>query len=255
MISFQGKSVLVTGATSGIGQAIARRFATLGANLLLTGRRDLAPEDLTRLYPRGAGAHVHYLAIDVTSPRAGERLVTAAGDLFGGLDVLINNAGILHRGTALECTDEEWEATLATNVTSVFRLSRAALHVMQKQKSGSIVNVASDWGLVGARGAVAYGVSKGAIVQLTRSMALDHAADGIRVNAVCPGDTDTSMLDGALGGGMPRAQMLRELGAAIPLGRVGRPEEIADAVCFLASDQASFITGATLAVDGGNSAG
>ncbi|MGE0242247.1 MAG: SDR family NAD(P)-dependent oxidoreductase [Parvibaculaceae bacterium] len=253
MISFTGKSVLVTGATSGIGEAIARRFAGLGANLLLTGRRNLSPAELAAGYPATDGA-AHYLAADLTAPETADRLVARAGDLFGGLDVLVNNAGILFRGTVLDCTDAEWDMTLQTNVTSVFRLSRAALRIMTARKTGAIVNVASDWGLVGARGSAAYGASKGAIVQLTRSMALDHAADGIRVNAVCPGDTDTRMLDGAISG-LARTRMLEKLGEAIPLGRVGRPAEIADAVCFLASDQASFITGAMLAVDGGNSAG
>lgn len=251
--SFKGKSVLVTGASSGIGEAIARRFAGLGADLLLTGRRGLSPADIAGRYPAQGGA-VHYLAADVTAPETADRLVAQAVERFGGLDVLVNNAGILFRGTALECTDDEWAATLSTNVTSVFRLSRAALRVMTARGSGAIVNVASDWGLVGARGAAAYGASKGAVVQLTRSMALDHAAQGVRVNAVCPGDTDTRMLDGAVSG-LPRATLLDRLGEAIPLGRVGRPAEIADAVCFLASDQSSFITGATLAVDGGNSAG
>lgn len=253
MIDFTGKSVLVTGATSGIGEQIAMRFAGLGANLLLTGRRDVSPSDLATRYPSAGGA-VHYLAADVTEADAADRLVTEAVKLFGGLDVLVNNAGILFRGSALDCTDAEWDATLATNVTSVFRLSRAALRIMTAKKSGAIVNIASDWGLVGARGAAAYGASKGAIVQLTRSMALDHAADGIRVNAVCPGDTDTRMLDGTISG-LPRTQLLKRLGKAIPLGRVGKPSEVADAVCFLASGQASFITGAMLAVDGGNSAG
>jgi meso-butanediol dehydrogenase/(S,S)-butanediol dehydrogenase/diacetyl reductase len=253
MINFTGKSVLVTGATSGIGEQIAVRFAGLGANLLLTGRRDISPSDLATRFPPTGGA-VHYLATDVTEADAADRLVAQAVKLFGGLDVLINNAGILFRGSVLDCTDAEWDATLATNVTAVFRLSRAALRVMTAKKSGAIVNIASDWGLVGARGAAAYGASKGAIVQLTRSMALDHAADGVRVNAVCPGDTDTRMLDGTISG-LPRTQLLSKLGEAIPLGRVGKPSEVADAVCFLASDQASFITGAMLAVDGGNSAG
>ena len=253
MIGFAGKSVLVTGASSGIGEAIARRFAGLGANLLLTARRDLSPADIAARYPAKGGA-VHYLAADITEPETPDRLVAQAVALFDGLDVLVNNAGILFRGTALECTDAEWDATLQTNVTSVFRLSRAALRVMTAKKSGAIVNIASDWGIVGARGAAAYGASKGAIVQLTRSMALDHAADGIRINAVCPGDTDTRMLDGAMSG-QPRAELLRTLGDALPLGRVGRPAEVADAVCFFASDQSSFITGAMLAVDGGNTAG
>lgn len=246
-MDFSGKSVLLTGATSGIGAAIARAFAAYGADLVLTGRRPL-PD-----MPAGKG-HSFFVAADVTAPETPDRLIAETIGHFGKLDILVNNAGILFRGDALACTDEEWERTLATNVTAAFRLSRAALRVMKPRRSGVIVNIASDWGLVGARNAVAYGVSKGALVQLTRSMALDHARDGIRVNAVCPGDTDTGMLDSATTGA-DRKQKLDELGAAIPLGRVGRPDEVAQAVCYLSSDAASFITGATLAVDGGNSAG
>ncbi len=246
-MDFTGKTVLLTGATSGIGAAIARAFAAYGADLVLTGRRQL-PE-----IPSGAGRSL-FIAADITAPETPDRLVAETIDHYGKLDILVNNAGILFRGDALACTDEEWERTLATNVTAAFRLSRAALAVMKPRRSGAIVNIASDWGLVGARSAVAYGVSKGALVQLTRSMALDHARDGVRVNAVCPGDTDTGMLDSATTG-TDRKQKLAELGAAIPLGRVGRPDEVAQAVCYLSSDAASFITGATLAVDGGNSAG
>lgn len=246
-MDFSGKTVLLTGATSGIGAAIAKAFAAYGADLVLTGRRALSER------PQGRG-HTVFIAADITHPETADRLVAETVGHFGKLDILVNNAGILFRGDALACTDEEWESTLATNVTAAFRLSRAALRVMKSRHSGVIVNIASDWGLVGARNAVAYGVSKGALVQLTRSMALDHARDGIRVNAVCPGDTDTGMLDSATDGA-DRRQKLAELGAAIPLGRVGRPEEVAQAVCYLSSDNASFITGATLAVDGGNSAG
>lgn len=248
-MDFSGKTVLLTGATSGIGEAIARAFIQRNADLVLTGRRSL-PETLR---PAGSGRTV-FIAADITGPEAPDRLVAETVRHFGKLDILVNNAGIIFRGDALACTDEEWERTLATNITAAFRLSRAALRVMQPRRSGVIVNIASDWGLVGARNAVAYGVSKGALVQLTRSMALDHARDGIRVNAVCPGDTDTRMLDSSIAGA-DRKQGLAELGAAIPLGRVGRPEEVAHAVCYLSSDEASFITGATLAVDGGNSAG
>ena len=229
------------------------RFAGLGARLLVTGRRTLSPADVSERYPL-AGGSVDFLAADLTEPTAADRLVDHAVKLFGGLDVLVNNAGVLFRGTALECTDEEWDMTWRTNVTAAFQLSRAAVRVMKKKAAGCIVNVASDWGLVGARRAVAYGVSKGALIQLTRSMALDHAGDGIRINAVCPGDTDTAMLDDAMSK-LPRAKVLAALGQAIPMGRVGRPAEIADAICFLASEQASFITGAALPVDGGNTAG
>lgn len=246
-MDFTGKTVLLTGATSGIGEAIARAFIKRNADLVLTGRRAL-PETLSN------EGRIVFIAADITAPETPDRLVAETVRHFGKLDILVNNAGILFRGDALACTDAEWDLTLATNVTAAFRLSRAALRVMRERRQGVIVNIASDWGLVGARNALAYGVSKGAMVQLTRSMALDHASEGIRVNAVCPGDTDTRMLDSAIAG-PDRTHRLAEMGAAIPLGRVGRPEEVAHAVCYLSSEEASFITGATLAVDGGNSAG
>jgi meso-butanediol dehydrogenase/(S,S)-butanediol dehydrogenase/diacetyl reductase len=241
-----GKVVLITGATAGIGMATARLFAERGAKVLLTGRNSEAGTAL-------AGAlGGKFIAQDVATPGAATRLVDWAMQTHGRLDVLVNNAGILYQGDSQACTDAQWDSTLAVNVTAVFRLSRAAVPVMAKRGGGAIINVASDWGLVAAARAVAYGTSKGAIVQLTRSMAADHARQGIRINAVCPGDTDTAMLRREAGdGGDVRLLAMAE---AIPLGRLGQPRDVAAAIAFLASDDATFITGAMLPVDGGNSA-
>ncbi|WP_297444006.1 SDR family NAD(P)-dependent oxidoreductase [Acidocella sp.] len=239
----QGKVALITGATAGIGLATARKFAAEGARVLLSGRNEQAG---TALAATLGGA---FMAADLSAPDSATRLVDWAEATAGRLDVLVNNAGILFQGDALACTDTQWDQTMLVNVTAVFRLSRAALGLLARTR-GAIVNVASDWGLVAADAAVAYGTSKGAVVQLTRSMARDHARQGVRVNAVCPGDTDTAMLRAEAGS----AARMAELAAAIPLGRLGRPEDVAAAIAFLASDEASFITGAALAVDGGNSA-
>ncbi|WP_298284012.1 SDR family NAD(P)-dependent oxidoreductase [Acidocella sp.] len=238
----QGKVALITGATAGIGLATARKFAAEGARVLLSGRNEAAG---TAVAAALGGA---FMAADLSAPESAARLVDWAEATAGRLDVLVNNAGILFQGDALACTDAQWDQTMLVNVTAVFRLSRAALGLLGRAR-GVIVNVASDWGLVAADAAVAYGTSKGAVVQLTRSMAKDHARQGVRVNAVCPGDTDTAMLRAEAGS---EARMAA-LAAAIPLGRLGRPEDVAAAIAFLASDEASFITGAALAVDGGNS--
>jgi len=247
MTQLDSKITLITGATAGIGAATARLFAERGATLLLTGRNEAAGQALA------AELGADFRAEDVASPGAADRLVAWAVARHGRLDVLVNNAGILSQGDSQACSDAEWDAVMAVNVTSVFRLSRAAVALMARQAGGgAIVNVSSDWGLVAAQQAVAYGTSKGAIVQMTRSMAADHARQGIRVNAVCPGDTDTAMLRQAAGADVEAR--LAEMAQALPLGRIGQPRDVAAAIAFLASDDAAFITGAMLPVDGGNSA-
>jgi meso-butanediol dehydrogenase/(S,S)-butanediol dehydrogenase/diacetyl reductase len=245
-----GKVMLVTGATSGIGAAIALEAAKEGAKLFLTGRSADRGEAI-RKQCNGATFH----AADIVQKGVAETLVDAAVKQFGRLDILVNNAGIVHRHTAETATDQEWDDVIATNVSSVFRMSRAALRQMKRQGGGTIINIGSDWALVGGRNAFAYCASKGAVAQMTRAMAVDHARDNIRVNCICPGDIETPMLaSGIAKRGMTLEEGLKHLAAAIPMGRVAQPREIARAAVFLASDDSSFMTGAMLSVDGGSTA-
>jgi meso-butanediol dehydrogenase/(S,S)-butanediol dehydrogenase/diacetyl reductase len=246
-----GKTMLITGATSGIGAAIAAAAAAAGAKLFLTGRSEARGEAVRE----SCGPDTVFMAADLAAPGASDRLVGAAVAAFGRLDAVVNNAGMIYRGTVATTTDEEWERIVAVNVTGVFTMSRAAVRQMKRQGGGVIVNIGSDWALVGGRNAFAYCATKGAVAQMTRAIAVDHAADNIRINCVCPGDIDTPMLAGGIAArGMSQAEGLAFLGRHIPMGRVGRPEEIATAVVFLASDASSYMTGAMLSVDGGNTA-
>lgn len=244
---------IVTGATSGIGEAIARTLAGQGYALLLVGRRQAEGTALSDSLSAN-GPPARFLAADLSDRAAPDAIVGAALDTFGRVDVLINNAGMLTLGRAEDTSDDAWDQVMDVNLGAVFRLSRAALPALKAQGGGSIVNVASDWALTGARGAVAYAVSKAAVAQLTRCMALDHAAEGIRVNAVCPGDTDTPMLASGLSGA-ERAARLATYGAQVPMGRVGSPEDVARVTAFLVSDAAGYMTGTLIPVDGGMTAG
>jgi len=253
-MSFSGKAVLVTGSTSGIGAACARVFAESGAAVMVSGRSAERGRSVVGAI-EAAGGRAEFLAADLRAAGACDALIAATVERLGGLDVLVNNAGILYTASATDTSDEQWLDTMAVNVNALFYLSRAAIRHMKKAGKGAIVNIASEWGLNGEPNHVAYCASKGAVIQITRCMALDHAADNIRVNSVCPGEIHTRMVDEILAKrGGDEAENLRALAAGIPMRRLAQPVEVARCVHFLASDQASYVTGANLSVDGGNDA-
>lgn len=253
--SLSGKVALVTGASSGIGAAISVALAGSGATIVLSGRDQKRCEG-TLGAVRGQGARAELITGDLTNPDFCARLVAATVAQHGTVDVLVNTAGIIHRGDAAHTPDEAWRRTMAVNLDAAFFLSRAAVRVMRAAASGgSIVNIASNVGLVGAPGLAAYCASKGALVQLTRAMALDHAREGVRVNAVCPGAVDTPMLvSGYEGTGFGVEEIRRRNAEAIPQRRVATPQEVAQLVVFLASDAACHITGTAIPIDGGHTA-
>jgi NAD(P)-dependent dehydrogenase (short-subunit alcohol dehydrogenase family) len=253
----EGRVTLITGGTSGIGQATALLFAQEGAVVVITGRR-VEQGAKTVAHIEAEGGQARFVAADHGRAEDCRRVVETVITELGRLDILFNNAGVVMSGTAENTSEADWRYTLDLNVTAVWRMSKLALPHLRAQGGGVIINNASDWGLVAGQNAVAYCTSKGAVVQLTRAMALDHAQENIRINAVCPGDTFVERWgqDGYFQGSgkVDRQTALAQSGAALPMGRVGWPEEIAKAVLFLASDDSSFMTGATLVVDGGNTA-
>jgi NAD(P)-dependent dehydrogenase (short-subunit alcohol dehydrogenase family) len=201
------------------------------------------------------GVQAVFVRCDVSQAEDCQRAVARTLDALGGIDILFNNAGIILRTTVLEIPEPEWDRVMAVNVKSIFLLSRSAIPEMIERGAGVIVNTASGWGLVGGRNAVSYCASKGAVVNMTRAMALDHGAQNIRVNCICPGDTDTPMLrDEARQLGEADDQFLAKA-ADRPLRRIGKAEDIAQAVLYLASDASAFVTGTALVVDGGGLAG
>jgi NAD(P)-dependent dehydrogenase (short-subunit alcohol dehydrogenase family) len=240
------KVAIITGGGTGIGQGIALAFAREGARVAVAGRD---PQRLEALAKK-IGASCLAQRADVSQARDIESLVDSTLARFGGIHVLVNNAGLLLPGTAESQTEEEWDQTFAVNVRGLWLLSRAVLPHMRAAGSGSIVNIGSVLSLVSARSRVAYSASKGAVLALTRAMALDHAPEKIRINCICPGIVDTEMVARFNLGEDARRQRI----AMHPMGRFGQPEDIAEAAVFLASDESSWVTGTAFPVDGGYTA-
>lgn len=257
MGKLSGKVAIITGATSGIGKATALLFAEEGAQVVITGRRaelgQRAAEEISQ-----KGGRCVFVQADHAQAEACSRVVERTLAEFGRIDILFNNAGIVTKGTAETTSEDIWNETLAINVTAVWRMNKLVLPHMKQQGGGVIVNNGSDWSVVAGKNAFPYIVSKGAIGLMTKAMALDFARDNIRVNAVCPGDTfvDRWIEKGYFEYSDPVSleEAVKNASAYIPMGRFGKPEEIAKAVLFLASDDSSFMTGHLLLVDGGNTA-
>lgn len=248
-MDFTGKVALITGAASGMGAATAREFAAAGGHVVII--------DLNAGLARNVAAEIGVqepIIGDVSDSAFCRRAVEMTLKRHGRLDILVNCAGIIFRADAQGTSDENWRRVMAVNVDGVFFMSRAAIGQMKKQGSGVIVNFGSIWGGVGAAGVAAYCASKGAVHNLTRAMALDHARDGIRINAVCPGEVNTPMLASGRPS-PPTPEDLKKLGETmVPMGRLADPVEIAGVVLFLASDAASYMTGSLVTVDAGYSA-
>ena len=245
---FTGKTAIVTGARSGIGLATARRLATDGATVIMADVKD-AGDEAARIVESGNSAR--FVRTDVSQESQVRALADEVVTSNGRVDILVNNAGIVFARTVPDTTLDEWDRLMNVNLKGVFLCSRAVIPIMQRQGCGVIVNVSSEQGLVGASENAAYTATKGGIIQLTKSMAIDHGQDGIRINCVCPGPVKTPLFDGFIESvDDPEAEFRSAVDATI-LKRLGRPEEIASVIAFLASDESSYMTGSIVVVDGG----
>jgi len=246
---FEDKTIIVTGATSGIGRAAAEAFGQAGGAVVLVGRNDAALADVAdRIREHGGKAAT--CAADVTAADAPDRIVRAAVDLGGAIDVLVNAAGIIATGTLENTTDATWDAMIAVNLTAPFRLMRAAAPHLARRK-GAVVNVSSVNGLRSFAGVLAYNVSKAGVDHLTRCAAIEMAPIGVRVNAVNPGVTVTNLHRRSGMNETQYAAFLERSKETHPIGRPGQPTDVAELILFLASDRASWMTGETIPIDGG----
>ncbi|MEM9464939.1 MAG: SDR family oxidoreductase [Actinomycetota bacterium] len=252
-VDLEGRVALVSGGSSGMGTAICALFAASGASVVVGGRDADRTDAVVDAIRSTGGAAVAAMG-DVADSGQAQALVDRTVAEFGGLDIVVNAAGVIHRADAEGTSDADWHRVMSINVDGTFFLSRAAVPAMRRRGGGVIVNVSSTCGLVGSAGLAAYCASKGAVTNLTRAMALDHAAEGIRINAICPGSVDTPMLVSEHPEGTTAGEVFARNAASIPEGRIPEPSEVADLALFLCSDAARHIHGANLSLDGGYTA-
>lgn len=241
MFNLTGKTALITGASGGIGAAIAKALHNAGATIAISGTRVEKLEELKSQI----GENVHVLPCNLSSAEDVEKLIPAAEAAMGGLDILVNNAGITKDGLAMRMKDDDWQAVINVNLTSNFRLCRAAMRGMMKKRAGRIINITSIVGVTGNPGQANYVASKAGVIGLSKSLAQELATRGVTVNCIAPGFIATPMTD------VLNEKQKEVILSKIPAGRMGRPEDIAAAVLFLASEEAGYVTGQTLHVNGG----
>ncbi|MBW1707369.1 MAG: glucose 1-dehydrogenase [Deltaproteobacteria bacterium] len=249
------KVAIITGGNSGIGKATAELFSREGARVCITGRNEKRCRDVVAKI-NNAGGQAVFVVADVRFPDECRKTVEATVDAFGRVDILLNNAGVYFAENAVNCSEEHWDLTIDISLKGTFLMSKFVLPSMIEQGSGVIINVSSGWGVQGGKDAVSYCAAKGGVVLMTKAMAIDHSAQGIRVNCLSPGDVHTPMLDeDARMQGLTLEEYYAQATANRPMGRIGTAEEIAKAALFLASDDSTYMTGANLVVDGGGTAG
>ncbi|MFX1251377.1 MAG: SDR family NAD(P)-dependent oxidoreductase [Promethearchaeota archaeon] len=250
LLSLDGKVAVITGAASGIGLITAKLLAEMGATIALIDINESSGEEAAEQI-RKSGEQAKFFRCNVTSDSDCKKSIEAIYKEFERIDILFNNAGVIRRKNVLDLTEEEWDLVVDVSLKAIYLLSRYVIPIMIEGGGGSIINTGSGWGLKGGSKAVAYCAAKGGVVNMTRAMAIDHGSEGIRVNCICPGDTDTPLLRGEASQlGVNEDAFMREA-ADRPLHRIGTPQDIAYAVLYLASDLSSWVTGTTLVVDGG----
>jgi NAD(P)-dependent dehydrogenase (short-subunit alcohol dehydrogenase family) len=250
-----GKVVVVSGGASGIGKACAYLLSTAGAKVVILDVDDKRGKEVIKDINIQGGKAL-FIKCDVSKDKPCKRAIEQAVKNFGRLDILVNAAGIIKRASVLETSEADWDNMISINLKSIYLLSKHSIPLMAQGGGGAIINISSGWGIVGGKNAAAYCASKGGVVLLTKAMALDHGSQNIRVNCICPGDTDTPLLQSeAKELGISYDQLVTDSAINRPLGRIGTPLDIAQAVLFLVSNASTFITGSVLVVDGGALAG